>query len=463
MDGVTARFPCAGGSGERGGSNGRRCRSAAFASTRHWPGRSPLPPCRGGSCRRRPGEVLYEGRPLPLGPVAIRGSARPAGNSYLVEGVEIRSGSLGRLTGQAAFRGGNVSGRLDGERLPADNLVALAGALGGSDWNGVVSHGRDRFRRAAGPRGGRPPGGGHGHARGDRLPFPRRRYDGSDTWPGRSTSRRILLRRPRVNVDLALRRGEALWGTVYLDLAKDPLDLRVAGTRAGPGEYEELLLEGGSAGFGRLVIEGKARREGGTWRHQGRLALRDARLGPIFRTFLRDPLASSHPDLAGLEMEGAAEAALSFSGTGNAADLTGSLRLRVGDAAPGGGTAAPFRARRRPADLLLPRRRESGASRPLRCGKMGPSADGEGPPLRAGTGAPGSSGDPGPQLASTSGGRSTRRCSERTSTLRRIRADEPLSPDFRIRMAAELDGLDLSRIAGSAIRSRGASEASWIP
>ncbi len=59
--------------------------------------------------------------------------------------------------------------------------------------------------------------------------------------------------------------------------------------------------------------------------------MRDARLGPIFRTFLRDPLAASHPDLAGLETEGTAEVDLAFSGSEKAADLDGTLRLRLGD------------------------------------------------------------------------------------------------------------------------------------
>jgi len=180
------------------------------------------------------GDVLYEGRPLPLGPVAIRGSARPAENSYLVDSVEIRSGTLGRLTGQAAYRGGNVSGRLGGERLPADNLVTLAGALGGYDWKGWSPTGAIGFtarldpvasgRRVAatatlGEIGFRSP---DGDAMGQKL-------------AGTIDLEADLLRRPRLNVDLALRRGEALWGTLYLDLAKDPLGFRVAGARAGAG------------------------------------------------------------------------------------------------------------------------------------------------------------------------------------------------------------------------------------
>jgi len=80
--------------------------------------------------------MIYEGRPLPLGTLGFRGSVRPIDNSYRVEDVDIQSGSLGPLTGELVFHGGSLSGRLDGANLPADNLVALARALGGREWDG---------------------------------------------------------------------------------------------------------------------------------------------------------------------------------------------------------------------------------------------------------------------------------------------------------------------------------------
>jgi hypothetical protein len=393
-----------------------------------------------------PGEVLYEGRPLPLGTVTIRGSARPVNDSYRVEGVEIRSDTLGRLTGQVAFHGGNVSGRLNGERLPADSLATLAGALGGQDWKewsptGVIDitarldpvEGGRRVAATAmlGQIGFSSPS---GDAMGQRL-------------AGTVDLEADLTTRPRMNVDLALRRGEALWDKIYLDLAKDPLDLRVGGTRGGPEEYEELLLECGSAGFGRLRIEGKAHREGVRWRHQGRLALRDARLGPIFRTFLRDPLAAAQPGLAGLEMEGSAEVDLSFTGTGTAAVMDGSLRLRSGDLHQG--AEPPLLSG---IDIDLPISYSFGAANPglptpsdgakwgrLRLEKIRLSGQELGPLEMPAVLVPNHLYLGGTVEASLFGAK---------LAFRRIQVDEPLSPDFRIRMAAELDDLDLSRIAG---------------
>ena len=392
------------------------------------------------------GEVLYEGRPLPLGTVAIRGSARPVGNSYRVEDLEIRSGSIGRLTGQGAYQGGSVSGRLAGERLPADNLATLAGALGGHDWNkwsptGVIDlsarldpvEGGSRVAVTTAFReiGFSSPG---GDAMGQRL-------------TGTVGLEADLTSRPHGIVDLTLGRGEALWGTIYLDLAKDPLALRVGGTRTGPEEYEELLLEAGLAGFGRLEIGGKARRVDGRWRHQGRLALRDARLGPIFRTFLRDPLAASQPGLAGLEMGGSAEVDLSFTGIGEAAALDGALRVRSGDlhrrAEPpllsGLDIDLPISYSLAAADPGFPAPSPGPKWGRLRVEKIRLSGQELGPlempvvlvPNRLYLG--------GSVEASLFGAR---------LALRRIRVEEPLSPGFRVRMAAELDDLNLSGIAG---------------
>ncbi|HEX2719416.1 MAG TPA: hypothetical protein VHM71_00570, partial [Candidatus Deferrimicrobium sp.] len=381
-----------------------------------------------------------------LGRVSIRGTARPVENSYRVEGVEIRSGSLGRLTGQVAFQGGNVSGALDEASLPADNLVSLAQAMSGMEWNGWSPTGAiDVAARLetmeAGPRlavtaalgriGFTSPA---GDVMGQNL-------------TGNIDLEAFLIRDPRMNAGLALRAGEALWGTVYVDLARNPLDLHMGGTRVGPEEYKDLLLEGGLEGFGRLGIDGKAHRAGETWRHQGHLVLRDARLGPIFRTFLRDPLATSHPDLAGLETEGTAGIDLSFSGVGIAADLDGTLRLRSGGVRRG--AEPPLLSG---LDIDLPVSYSLGAATPgrprpsdaarwgrLRLKKLLLAGQELGPLDIPAVLVPNHLYLGGSVEASLFGAE---------LALRRIQVDEPLSPGFLIRMAAELNDLDLSRIAG---------------
>ncbi|MBP2677079.1 MAG: hypothetical protein H6Q82_144, partial [Deltaproteobacteria bacterium] len=393
-----------------------------------------------------PGAILYEGRPLPLGTVAIRGSARPVGNSYRVEGVEIRTGSLGRWTGQVAYHGGNASGHLDEAHLPADNLVSLIRAVSGREWGEWSPTGAIDVAARLDPA----EGGSRLAATAvlGRIGFASPAGDAM----GRNLAGKVDLEahlntRPRGNVALLLKGGEALWGTVYLDFAKDPLDLRFGGTQAAPERYEELLLEGGLEGFGRLRIEGKARRVEEIWRHQGRLALRDAQLGPIFRTFLRDPLAASHPDLAGLETEGTAGIELSFSGSGKAADLDGTLRLRLGDLHRGAEPALLSGL-----DIDLPvsyslgvanpgRPRPSDAARwgRLRLEKIRLAGQELGPLEMPAVLVPNHLFLGGTVEASLSGA---------TLSFRRIQVDEPISPRFRVKMAARVDGLDLARVAG---------------
>ncbi|MCR4308687.1 MAG: hypothetical protein NUW14_01480 [Deltaproteobacteria bacterium] len=393
-----------------------------------------------------PGEVLYEGRPLPLGMLSIRGSARPVDDSYRVEGVEIRSGSLGRLTGQIAFHEGNVSGRLDEASLPADNLVSLAQAVSGREWNGWSPTGAIDIAARLEPAEGGPRLAAKAVL--GRIGFTSPAGDVmGQNLAGKVDLEALLIRKPRISADLVLRGGEALWGTVYVDLTKNPLDLHVGGTRVAPKEYKDLVLESGLEGFGRLGIKGKARREGERWRHQGRLALRDARLGPIFRTFLRDPLAASHPDLAGLETEGTAEVDLSFSGSGKAADLDGTLRLRLGDLHRG--AEPPLLSG---LDIDLPVSYSLGAANPgrprpsdaarwgrLRLKKVRLAGQELGPLEMPAVLVPNHLYLGGTVEASLFGAK---------LTLRQIQVDEPLSPGFRINMAARLDDLDLARVAG---------------
>jgi hypothetical protein len=363
-----------------------------------------------------------------------------------VEGVEIRSDSLGRLTGQVAFHGGNVSGRLDEARLPADNLVSIAQAVSGREWNGWSATGAIDVAARLEPAEGGPRLAATAVL--GRIGFTSPAGDVmGQNLAGKVDLEALLIHKPRMNADLVLRGGEVLWGTVYVDLTRNPLDLHVGGTRVGPKEYKDLALEGGLEGFGRLGIKGKAVRVGETWRHQGHLVLRDALLGPLFRTFLRDPLATSHPDLAGLETEGTALLDLSFSGSGKAVDLDGTLRLRSGDLHQG--AEPPLLSG---LDIDLPISYSLGAENPgrprpseaarwgrLSLKKVRLAGQELGPLEMPAVLVPNHLYLGGTVEASLFGAK---------LAFRRIQVDEPLSTGFRIRMAAELDGLDLSRIAG---------------
>ncbi len=392
------------------------------------------------------GNVFYEDRPLPLGAWEVRGTAEATGNSFRVGSLDLQSESLGRLTGELALRGGSVSGRLDGAGLPADNLATLARALSGREWDswsptGSIDVAARLEPSAGGPRiaatatlgqiGFRSPAG-------DVL---------AQNLAGKVVLEALLTPHPRMEADVILGLGEALWDTVYVDLAKAALDLHAGGTRVGPDEYRDLALEGGLAGFGRLTVKGKARHAEGMWRHQGHLKVSDAKLGPIFRTFLRDPLAAKHRVLAGLAMDGTAEVDLAFSGSGQAADLDGALKVRSGDVRRG---AEPPLLSGLTIDLPIVYSlgaENPGRSRPSDAKQWGRLslknlrlADQELGPLDM------------PAVLVPNhlylGGAVDASLFGAKLSLRRIQVDEPLSPDFRINMAAQLDGLDLARAAG---------------
>ena len=392
------------------------------------------------------GEAVFDGRPLPLGVVTLGGSLRSVDTSYRVEGVDIQSESLGRLTGELSLGGERVSGRLDGAGLPVDNLATLARALSGREWDSWSPSGAIDIAARLEPAAGGPRVAatatlgqiGFSSPAGDVL---------SQNLAGKVVLEALLTRQPRMKADVILSGGEALWGTVYVNLTKVPLDLHAGGTRAGPEEYQDLTLEGGLAGYGRLTVKGKARHAGGTWRHQGHLLVSDARLGPIFRTFLRDPLAAKYRDLAGLTVEGTAEVDLSFTGSGQAADLAGSLTVRSGDVRRG--EEPPLLSG---LTIDLPIAYSLGAKNP---GLPKPSdanqwgrlslkkfhiADQELGPLEM------------PAVLVPNhlylGGVIDLSLFGARLSLRKIQVDEPLSKAFHINMVAQLAGLDLARVAG---------------
>jgi hypothetical protein len=393
----------------------------------------------------RGGDVLYRGRALPLGKLDARGAARTTDGSLRIEGVDIRSETLGRVTGDVSIRDGSAGGQVKGVGLPAAVLLSLAETLAGRKWSGWSPTGTidvaARLEPAAGgPRVTSTIGF-------DRVGFSSPAGDvmGS-ALAGRIGLEARLESRPRITADVSVDRGEALWGTVYLNLAQNALGLHAAGTLTAPGEYKDLVLDCGLAQFGRLNLKGTVRQSGRNWRHQGQAVLSEARLGPLFRTLLTEPLATSHPDLAALRMDGTAGMELSFSGSEKTADLKGRLRLRSVDVRREG--QPPLLSG---LELDLPIEYSLGAPDP---GRPRPTRSAEWGRLRlrelrvAGQ-------EPGPLDMPVAlvpnrlyvEGAIDASLFGAKLNLRRIQVEEPLSPGFRITLAARLSGLDLARIA----------------
>ncbi|MBE0616540.1 MAG: hypothetical protein IH608_01260, partial [Proteobacteria bacterium] len=248
---------------------------------------------------------------------------------------------------------------------------------------------------------------------------------------------------PRLSGELKVDRGEALWGTVYLNLSHSPLHVRGGVTPRG-GNFEAAAVEGRLQGFAHLNLTGDLRREQSGWRHRGRLVVDEANLEPLFQTFVRDPLAASRPGLAGLQVGGAAKLDLAFEGLEGDADLRGRLQVRAARLAVAGGPEMLSGG-----DLDLPLTYSLGRNRQARAppegkawgrvqvGRLAAAGVALGPldlpvalvPNRLYFG--------GTVAVPLFGGR---------LVLSRIGVEEPLSPTFRATLAADLEALDLGRI-----------------
>ena len=309
-----------------------------------------------------------------------------------------------------AFSGGSLGGRLTWAGLPADNLVSLAQTLGGwkrDGWSptGTVdvaarlepAAGGSRIFAAAtlGAVGFSSPA---GDVMGQKL-------------VGRVALETLLQPKPRVIADLILRQGEALWGTMYVDLGKDPLSLHATGTRMGPDEYEDLVPGGRPRGVRPPERRGEGAACGKSVAPPGASHLR--------RRAPRADLPDVPQGPAGLVDQGSG-------GAGDGRDRRGRpflLRHRasgrpgrdapaaLGRCPPGGGAADPVRARHRPPDRLLPGSRESGPPQPRRRGEVGPARAEEASTGGTGIGPPGDAGGAGAQPSLPRGSARSCRCS----------------------------------------------------
>ncbi len=256
------------------------------------------------------GGLRYQGRSLALGRLQAGGSFRltPAGTR--VEGLVVKAAALGRLEGGLQPRAGGLVLSLKGDDLSATGLPALLGPWlpGLADWQAQGGFSLAlRLRLGAGaPRL-------HLELEPRKLGLssPDASFMLSELGGGLRADLE-LGRVPRVSGEARFPRGEALWGTYYLDLAKHPLVLQAAGRPAGGG-VRGLSLELDLAGHGRLQAAGDLLRQGRRWAYDGRLALRRVDLGAVFATFVRDPLADERPDLAAMRVQGRAGLELTVS------------------------------------------------------------------------------------------------------------------------------------------------------
>ncbi|MBI5017037.1 MAG: hypothetical protein HZB55_16320 [Deltaproteobacteria bacterium] len=399
------------------------------------------------------GGVVYEGRPIPLGRLELRGSAATEPGGFRVEGLDLTSETLGRLTGRLAFGRGGSRGGLRGQRLRFPSALAVAGALVGADWSRWNSTGEVGLDVRVEPAGGETAV--VASATAEQVGFSSPAGDQMGQHLGGRLALEARLGSPlRLSGDLASAHGEALWGTTYADLAQAPLRVRFGLTRTGPERYRDLRFEGRLGGFGSVAVRAEASRGARGWAHRGRIVVSEANLGRLFSTFVRDPLAPSHPGLTGLEAEGTAAANLAFSGLGRTADLSGRVSLRSGALRRKG--APPFVSG---LELDLPVAYAFGKPDP---GRAGPAAGTSWGRLRVRQfAAAGQEAGPIDLPAAlvpnrlVLGGSIDLPLFGGRLSLHRIGVGEPLSSKFRLEARAALDDLDLGRLPTKSALRRG--------
>ena len=288
----------------------------------------------------------------PPGGLSWRGAALPNGLSLRADvALDLEGGGLAaRDLSLAVGRLGSVSGSLDlplasplsgtaALSSPALDLRALAQllqTLGLAPATWPTPDGAAALSVSL-EQGGEPLARVRGGLRGVTLATDDQRFMVDGLGGGFSVRAGLSGQRPwRVSLDLD--HGQALADTVFLDLTTMPLSLEL-GAR-GDGQGGQTGADGNLrlGGLGALdLLWGSLSRRDGDWSWAGHVQARDLSLPGLLETFVRQPLAFSHPDLASLSADlrpgGAAALDLSVAASPDALDLSGRLTLRGADAA----------------------------------------------------------------------------------------------------------------------------------
>ena len=410
-------------------------------------------PASPGLVLRVPGQgLLWQGKALPLGPLVLKARAGLApGQRLRLEDLSLEVPPLGRLQGRLALGPKGMEGRLQGKGLKAAALPTLAVALAPGPWGQWQAEGGldlDLELKGRGREAGL-------QARVGISGLGLNSPDGSvmiQKAAGQLSLRAQGLADTRLQLQARVEKGEVLWGTVYLNLDQDPLEVEVKARHPGAGLWQDLELSASWGRYGRLQARGWLEQGRAGWRQQASLHLRDLELGPLFETFLRDPLSDSQPQLASWRVEGRAELELETKGSLEDTQVQGRLRVSRGGLVAG-------ETRLRGLELELPLRYRLG----------GPGPESPRPPRAEEWGRLSLAGleTPGFKLQSLElplalvcnrllvGRALTFPLAGGTVTLSGLQVDEPLSPHFRGRGRVRVEGLDLGRLPSGGIALQG--------
>lgn len=392
------------------------------------------------------GALLWQGKKMPVGALKVSGKASLENrDEILLQDLAAEAGQLGTLKGSVWLKNGKPKrATIKSRGLKADKLLALVQRLTGQPKEAWQAQGSLNLSVELGQD---LPGQWKAALTCKDLGFSS--ADGAvlvGQLAGQLSASGKVADKPVIHTHLKLSAGQALWGTVFLDLAKAPFELSGQARIAAPDDLRQIKFKGQMKDYGRFSGSGDLAFSGGVVRHQGNLLLKDLNMTQLFNTFVRDPLSVSQPNLAAWQIKGQAQLEVKGKGKGMQASMNGRMRLKKAALQTGQGTSLQS------LDLNLPFTYKLGSRGPVQPAKPGRRSWGKlsirglsTPVLElkhlelpvAVT----------PNRLWTSGAVSAP-LSDGKVQITNLIVDNPLSPDFKAGFAVRLDGIDLAKLAG---------------
>ncbi len=390
--------------------------------------------------------LLWQKKKLPTGGITVTGKAS-LGRDNIIHLDELKAGTerLGTLNGNFSIKNGQLQKAvIRGDAIMADELLALSQRLAGQPEKGWQAQGKLKLTAELGRD---RPGQWHAALTSTDLGFSS--ADGMvlvGQLAGQLTASGKLKTKPIVHARLKLRSGQALWGTVFLDLAKAPFELSSQARMAALDNLRQIKFKGQMKGYGRFSGKGDLALTGGALRHQGSLLLTDLNMAKLFNTFVRDPLSAYQPDLASWRVKGQARLEVKGKGKGVQTNLKGRMRLNRAELQTGQGT------RLERLDMDLPFTYIIGGRAPTRPTR--PDRRSWGKVTIRGLSAPGLDLKQlelpvavTPNRLWTLGAVNVP-LADGKAVITNLQVDNPLSPDFHATFTTQLDGINLAKLAG---------------
>ena len=299
-----------------------------------WPGRAVL----SGRFKLPSGGLVYRDQPIDPGDLtgAFRLKADQAGD-WSVRLADPAATGLGKLSGAVSLGPKGPSGRLAAEKLDLAGLMKLIDATTGSRIAAWSPGGSVKAAVEIKPGAKSPAWRAEAGLSQIGLASP----DGRIMVQGGAGRLNLVAPTGAENfqLGLTLTNGQALWDTVFVDLAKNGLTAKASVGRIRPDRIDGLDFNLDFTPYGRIDFRGAALLRDKGPAPKGRLTLTNLDAARIYQAFVKDTLVAVRPDLGDFRPSGLVGADLDLVPGPKGCRLKG--RLQINQAAlaglPGGG------------------------------------------------------------------------------------------------------------------------------